>query len=361
MLIFSILLLVSCMLPETSGMKSTDVNNHQYSKGNVNGIESITEITWNNIKSMNIKDRLSVKAVTSQLPISVYHDMWKYYMATRQSMTRIASVAILWTPTSSMFTEMASIIVIDERFRDSGIKSGKKDMIKTGKLNIDLVGNTITAVPFDPNFQQFITGSLDFATDTLDINKIKFYISFPDTRMSETDSTAGFMDVSWKTLPDDNGVYEKVQWDVFTFDKKLPAEVALMSGKNNFMKIKNYLDKKYNERKDSLRQLEDFSNALIYGTDQGLNKIKSKLNEDTSTSYTLVRDSAKRVEAIRLKNIQTELAEAKSKLTEALSGTDAALIQAAKDALIAVFKKYDMPVPAEENIEEGYITIGEAQ
>nr|QBI22243.1 putative movement protein [Emaravirus fici] len=361
MFISSILLLAVCMFPSTSGMKPTDVNNHEFTKDGLNSIESMTEITWNSIKSMNVKVRLPVKAETCELPISVYHDLWKRWMATKQAMTRIANVAVLWTPTSSMFIEMATLIVIDGRFKDSGIKAGRKELLKTGKINVDLVGNTITAVPFDPNFQQFITGSLDFATDTMDINKIRFYISFPDTRMSQTDSTAGFLDISWKTLPDDNGVYEKVQWDVFTFEKQLPAEVALMSGSNNFQKIKSYLDKKYNERKDALRQLEDFSNALIWGTDQGLNKMKNKLNEDTSSSNLLLRDSAKRVEAIKLKQIQSEMSDAKSKLTEALAGNDIASIESAKAALVAVFNKYNIPLPVSENTEEGYVIIGNAQ
>ncbi|UQV97408.1 movement protein [Pueraria lobata-associated emaravirus] len=361
MFLSMILFLAVCMMPGTSGMKPTNVNVHEYAKDGLNSIESMTEVTWNSIKSMHVKVKLPVKAQTSELPISVYHDLYKYWVATKQTMTRIASVAILWTPTSSKFSEMATLIVIDGRFKDDGIKSGKKELMSTGKLNVDLVGSTITAVPFDPNFQQFITGSLDFATDTLDINKIRFYISFPDTRMANTDSTAGFFDISWKTLPDDNGVYERVQWDVFTFEKQLPAEVAIMSGENNFQKIKNYLDKKYNERKEALRQLEDFSNALVWGTDQGLNKMKSQLNEDVSASHTLVRDSSKRMEAIRIKNIQTEISVAKSKLAEALAGNDINAIKVAKDALIAVFKKNNMQVPVSEDKDDGYVLIGEAQ
>ncbi|QEE82889.1 movement protein [Emaravirus kiwii] len=356
-----IMLLVVCMMPGTGGMKPTNVNNHDFTTSGPNGIESITEVTWNNIKSMNVKVKLPIKAGTVELPISVYHETYKLWMATKQSMTRIASTAFMWTPTSSKFNEMATLLVIDNRFKNDGIKSGKKALMKTGKLNIDLVGTTITAVTFDPNFQQFITGSLDFATDTMDINKIKFYISFPDTRMAETGSTAGFLDISWKTMPDDNGVYEQVQWDVFTFEKQLPAEVALMSGKNNFQKIKNYLDKKYNDRKDALRKLEDFSNALVYGTDQGLNKVKNHLSEETSSSQALVRDSSRRIEAIRLKQIQTELSDAKSKLTEVLAGNDIEAIKIAKDALIQVFKKHNMPIPVEEVKDEGYILIGEAQ
>nr|ANQ90777.1 putative movement protein [Emaravirus cajani] len=356
-----IMLLIVSMMPSTSGMKPTNVNVHEYSNGELNGIESITEVTWNSIKSMNVKVKLPVKAETSELPISVYHDMYKYWMATKHSMIRIASVAILWTPTSSKFNEMATLLGIDERFKNDGIKAGRKELLSTGKLNINLAGSTVTAVPFDPNFQQFITGLLDLATDTFDINKIKFYISFPDTRMSNTGSTAGFFDISWKTMPDSNGVYERIQWDVFTFERMLPAEVAIMSGKNNFQKIKNYLDRKYNERKEALRQLEDFSNALVYGTDQGLNKMKAKLSEDTNASHTLIRDSSRRIRAIELKTIQDELSVAKSKLTDALAGSDINAINLARDNLEAVFKKYNMPVPVRENTEEGYFVIGEPQ
>ncbi|QAR18005.1 putative MP p4 [pistacia virus B] len=361
MFIATALLLFSMMMPGTSGMKDTDVNNHEYTKDGINGIEAITEITWNNIRSMNVKAKLPVKAQTQELPISVYHDLWRLYMARKQHMTRIASVAMLWTPTSSQFNEMATLIVVDERFKDDNIRAGKKAMLNSGKMNVDLIGNTITAVAFDPNFQQFITGSLDFATDTMDINKVKFYISFPDTRMSETGSIAGYMDISWKTLPDENGVYEKVQWDVFTFEKKLPAEIELMSGKNNFLKIKSYLDKKYNERKAALQKLDDFANALIWGTDQGLSNIKNKLNEDTASSSKMLIDSAKRMEAIKLKNIQTELSQAKSKLQKALASDDINEIESCKDELLGVYKKHNIQAPAGYDTDGGYVVIGEAQ
>nr|WLF82605.1 movement protein [Aspen mosaic-associated virus]WLF82607.1 movement protein [Aspen mosaic-associated virus]WLF82608.1 movement protein [Aspen mosaic-associated virus]WLF82637.1 movement protein [Aspen mosaic-associated virus] len=361
MILYSILLLTSLMFPSTSGTKPTSVNDHKYTEDGIQGIEAITEIAWNNIKSMDIKVKLPVKAETSELPISIYNNVYKLYMAKRQHMTRIASMALLWTPTSAKFQEMATLIVVDERFKNDFIRTGKKEMLETGQLNTNILGNIITAVPFDPNFQQFITGSLDFATDTMDINKVKFYISFPDTRMAQTGSTAGYMDLSWKTMPDENGVYEKVQWDVFTFEKRLPAEIELMSGKNNFLKIKSYLNKKYNERMDELRQLNNFSHALVYGSDQGLCKARNSLNEDRNESTQMLVDSKRRLEAIRLRNINVDISDAKGNLQKALSGDDESEIEAAQAALVAVFKKHDLDVPEEFGGEVGYVTIGEAQ
>ncbi|QOI17318.1 putative movement protein [Maple mottle-associated virus] len=362
MAFFSLCFLIITMAVGTENMRPTEVKNHDAGKGDVNGIESITEVVWNSVKSMNVKTKLMVKAKTQLLPISVYHDLWKLRMALKQSMTRIASIALFWTPTSTRFNDMATLIIMDNRFKDDYIKSGEKEMLASGSLNLDVMGSVITAVPFDPNFQQFITGSLDFATDTMDINKVKFYLSFPDNRMSQTDSTAGFIDISWKTMPDENGVYEKVLWDVFTFPLRLPAEVELMLGKSKFTKVKNYLDKKYNERKELLSQLEDISCALVYGSDQGLNKIKNQLNEDTSASTKLLIDSNKREEAIKLKKMRDEISDAKSKLTSALSGNEIEAIQEARSELEAIFLKYNIELPAEnkDTEKDGYAIINDA-
>nr|QIB98130.1 p4 [Emaravirus rosae]QIB98132.1 p4 [Emaravirus rosae] len=356
----SILFFLIAMAINVDSMKPTKISNFDVTTGGFEGIESITELTWNTFKKMGVKTKLTLEAKTQLLPISVYNEMYKFYMHLKQPMTRIASVALFWTPTSKRFNEMATLILMDERFRDDGIKQGKKELLAQGKLNLDLMGTVITAVPFDPNFQQFVTGSLDFATDTKDINKIKFYISFPDTRMGETQSTAGFMDLSWKTLPDENGVYENIQWNVFTFPLSLPPEVSMMSGKSNFLKVKNYLDRKYNERKEALLQLNEISNQLIWGSDQGLNKVRAKLKEDTNTSTQLLIDSEKREEAIKLRLIQDEISEAKAELSSALSGIDLNAINAAKTKLAAVLRMHNLAENIPQEMDYGYIKIGEA-
>nr|QBM15165.1 movement protein [blackberry leaf mottle-associated virus] len=363
MLLFSVLALVALMMPGTSSGSpmETKINNHEYANGAVNGIDSITELVWNGIRSMHVKKRIEVKAQTQLLPISIYNELYMYYMNTRQRMTRIAMLAFHWVPTSTKFNQMATLLVMDERFMDSSIKSGKGKLLKTGEMDVSLMGNLITAVPFDPNFQQFVAGSLNFATDTMDINKVKFYLTFPDDRMKKTNSVVGHPYMSWKTLKDIEGVYEEVQWDLFTFERKLPPEIELQSGKEGFDRIQNYLSQKYDEKKELLRQVEDLSNALVYGSDQGLSKMKAQVQEDTATSTKLLYDVNKRVEAIRLKSIRDDIADAKSKLQKAMAGDDVDEIEAAKNNLLAVYSRHNIETPKNIVSDPGYVVIGHAQ
>ncbi|QIN85948.1 P4 [Lilac chlorotic ringspot-associated virus] len=339
----SMFMAISSMLPSDSGkVNGESVKNIQ--KDHVgfepaSGDMTIDEIVWGNMRDMVVKDVIKVKAKSQELPIQLYSKGYQIFQGARYNAVRLASVAMIWMPTSIHFEGYITIMVMDERFtKDSWSKASllnnKRDSIP-GKL--------IASVTFDPNFQQLISGSINFATAVSDINKIKFYLMFDDLNMPT--SIAGFLTTSWKTIGSDGAVFNEIQWDVFRFPRLNVQEVDMKYGKTLFEKLKIDMKSKYESQKHKMAELDKLRFQLTHANDAGLSKLNDTTNKYEIELGKLVVDADKHIEAIKLQKKKDIIMKLTQELREVLNSRDIAEINAKKAEIIETCKRESIEIP----------------
>ncbi|QVW29594.1 movement protein [Grapevine emaravirus A] len=335
----------------------TKTFNHQYIGEIGFDWSEMTELVWDSITSMSLKLQIPAKLGLNKLPISVYSSMYKLYKVIKgQRQTRLATILGFWTPTSKSFTSHASLFVIDARMNKSGLKSVTRST--TGEqLAENMDGRILKVVTFDPNFQQLISGQMDIATATQDIDKLEFYLTLPMSGMESTNSVGGFFDITWKTLPDVTGVYESTRWDVFTFPRRTPPEIEAQVGRTTFEKLKKYFQGQHQSQVEKFNRFEEISSQIALGSDQGLNRFKEQVKEAHASASNMMTDASRRIEAIKLKKQFDDIESARIKLMRAANGEDISSIEKAQKEMKDVTGKYGITVDDEEN-EQGYIKIG---
>nr|ANQ90751.1 movement protein [Emaravirus cajani]ANQ90754.1 movement protein [Emaravirus cajani] len=354
-------LIILTKMAGTSGdvrQKQTETLLHNYANGDISA-DRIDEIVWKNILSAQVKTSLKVGTKPALLPISIYNTFYRRYMSVKQRQTRLSSISFFWTPTSKSFSGNAVLYIVDGRNPTEGKKRWDKNAEVNSQISVDFQGSILTVVTFDPNFQQFITGSLDIATATIDIHKIEFYIHVCHETMSK-EYVAGFLDMSWKTVPDEAGVYEKVKFDVFTLPLTLPPEIKMQQGKTSFEKMKNYLKGKYDRQMRNLKQIEDITNEIAYGNDGGLTKEQKDHSETINTIGELLNSSSLRIRALDLKSKNDEVNAKIRKLKDVMANGSIDEIRDATDDLKSTCIKYGIDIPDDIKSQDGYAKIGEA-
>nr|VFU05379.1 movement protein [European mountain ash ringspot-associated virus] len=313
----------SCPAPSKSNGKTENVIKHSLlGNGNPYDDDEISSLVWSGIQSTTVKSTIKVKSKCQALDFQFYS--WPFIrlkLATGQRQTRIANVKMAWSPTTKLSSSMVTITVFDTRYVNEGFQMLSKNKGKSQTI----LGKLITVVTFDPNFQQLIIGSLDFATATADINKIKFYINFDEIEM-DSNSVFGFMDITWETHADSGQSLEKITWDVFTFPRIVAVEIQLRVGKNFFENMKSILGKKYEKDQKRQQQLEDIHFAHQFPNDDQTLRTNEKLKEIKSDMTRLIGVA----ESHRISSEMAQLAVAaeadKRELIEAIKTNDPSII-----------------------------------
>nr|AEO88270.1 p4 [Emaravirus cercidis] len=331
------------MMPRSSSMGSQAtkvVTKHHEEFNPADGETMIDEIVYGGIRDMVVKSTVTVTANNQQLPIQFYSAAYKLYKGLRYSAVRIASVAMLWTPTAINFEGYVTVMAMDERFT-----SDRMSKISLKKATHDMIaGKLIGAVTFDPNFQQLVFGSLNFATAVQDIDTVKFYLMFENLNMPK--SVAGFMTLSWKTVGSNGEVYNEVQWDVFKFPRRDVQEVYSKSGKSMFEQLKLGMKTQYDEQKKKMESLDKLRFQLTHATDGGLSKMNEAANSYTIELGKLVVDSHKHEKAIAADEKRKILVGLINKFREAMNSRNADQIKAIRAEVLETCKSknYELPI-----------------
>nr|WAJ62795.1 membrane-located protein [Actinidia chlorotic ringspot-associated virus] len=315
----------------------------------------IDEIVWGNMRDMSVKDTIKVKAKSMELPIQLYSKVYKTLQSLRHNAVRLSSIAMLWMPTSIHFEGFVTIMVMDERFtNDRRSKLTMKD-IKPEVVH----GKLIAAVTFDPNYQQLISGSLNFATAVSDIDKIKFYMMFDNLDMPT--STAGFLSLSWKTIGSGGAIFNEVQWDVFRFPRVNVQEVDNSYGKNLFERLKIDMKAKYEVQQKKMEELEKLRFDLAYSNDAGVSKITDTANKYELELGKLLVDTDKHLQAIAMHSKKELLLKLLADFRVAINTRNPAKIQEKRLEIIKTCKDNNIEIPKDLDnkfeVNTGYVTV----